>query len=242
MKQALLFLRSLIFYVGYVLVTLIIAPLLLVLFWLFPRSKRHLFGTLWCGIILQWSRLVCGIRFQVYGKENIPDHPVVVLANHQSEWETVFIYRYLAPVSPILKKELLSIPVYGWAMRLINPIAIDRSRRHNAGRSILDQGRQRLDSGYSVMIFPEGTRADDGKVGNFSRGGAKLALATKAAVLPIAHNAGHFWPARRFLKFPGNIEVHIGSPIQTANREASELTAEVEAWIRQHVVDNRAEP
>jgi 1-acyl-sn-glycerol-3-phosphate acyltransferase len=236
MKKIILFLRSLLFYVGYCLITLVIALSFLILFWLLPDSKRHLFGVLWCAIVLRWSRLACGIRYQVHGMKNIPDEPVVVLANHQSEWETLFIYRYLAPVSPILKKELLAIPVYGWAMRLVNPIAIDRSRRHNAGKSILYQGQQRLNGNRSVMIFPEGTRAKAGKVDKFSRGGAKLALASRASILPIAHNAGNCWPARHFLKYPGKIEVHIGAPIQTDNREASELTAEVEAWIRQHVV------
>ena len=236
MKKAILFLRSLIFYIGYVLVTLVIAFACLISFWLFPDSKRHLFNKFWCSIVLTWCQLTCGIRYKINGLENLPDRPVVVLSNHQSEWETMFLYRYLAPVSPILKKELLSIPVYGWAMRLVKPIAIDRNRRHSAGKSILKQGKQRLLSARSVMIFPEGTRTDAGKVGKFSRGGAKLAIAADVPILPIAHNAGLFWPGRRFLKYPGIIQVHVGAPVEARDRDASELTAEIESWIRQHVV------
>jgi len=236
MKKAVLFVRSLIFYIGYILVTLVLAFLCLVFFWLLPDSKRHLFNKLWCSIVLAWVRLACGVRYQVHGIENIPDIPVVALSNHQSEWETMFLYRYLDPVSPILKKELLAIPVYGWATRLTKPIAIDRSKRHNAGKSVLRQGTQRLHTGRSVMIFPEGTRGEAGNVGKFSRGGAKLAIAAGVAVLPIAHNAGHYWPGRQFLKYPGTIQVHIGSPVETENRDASEITEEAESWIRHHVV------
>jgi len=236
MKNTVLFFRSLVFYIGYILVTLILAFLCLMLFWLFPDSKRHLFNKLWCSIVLTWCKLTCGIHYRIHGLENIPDQPVVALANHQSEWETMFMFRYLAPVSPILKKELLAIPVYGWAMRIIKPIAIDRSRRHNAGKSILNQGQQRLRSNRSVMIFPEGTRAEAGNIGKFSRGGAKLAIAAGVPILPIAHNAGNYWPVRRFLKYPGTIHVHIGAPVETSNRDASELTEAIESWIRQHVV------
>lgn len=238
MKKATLFLRSLIFYIGYVLVTLVLAILCLVFYWFLPDSKSHLFNKLWCSLVLSWCRLTCGIRYQIHGIENIPNTPVVALANHQSEWETMFLYRYLAPVCPILKKELLNIPVYGWAMRLVKPIAIDRSRRHNAGKSILDQGQHRLRSNRSVMIFPEGTRAKAGIVGKFSRGGAKLAIAADAPILPVAHNAGHYWPVRKFLKYPGTIDVHIGKPIDPVNQDASELTQKVESWIRQHVAES----
>ena len=237
MEKSLLFVRSFVFYTGYVLITLVLAFASLALFWVFPRTKRDWFNRLWCSIVLVWCRVVCGIRYQIHGIENIPSKPVVVLANHQSEWETLFLYRYLAPISPILKKELLAIPVYGWAMRLVKPIAIDRSRRHNAGKSILYQGQQRLRNERSVMIFPEGTRSEAGKVGKFSRGGAKLAIAAKVPIIPIAHNAGQFWPAHRFLKYPGTIHVHVGAPLETSDRDASELTTEIEEWIRQNVVD-----
>ena len=240
MYKAILYCRSLIFYVGYVLVTLVLASVSLLLFLFLPENKRHLLNKLWCIIVLSWLRFTCGIRYEVHGLNNLPNEPVVALANHQSEWETLFLYLYLAPVSPILKKELLAIPVYGWAMRIVKPIAIDRSRRHEAGKSLLRQGQQRLASKRSVMVFPEGTRASGVQVGKFSRGGAKLAVAAGVPLLPIAHNAGNFWPAHQFLKYPGTIQVYIGEPVSTINRDASELTTEIENWIRLHVVENTA--
>lgn len=234
MKNALLFFRSLIFYIGYVIITLLLSFFCVFFIWILPDSRRHFFSKLWCSAVLSWCQLTCGIRYKIHGLENIPNEPVVALSNHQSEWETMFLYRYLAPVSPILKKELLAIPVYGWAMRLVKPIAIDRSRRHKAGKSILKQGCQRLSSNRSVMIFPEGTRAEAGKVGKFSRSGAKLAKAANVPLLPIAHNAGHFWPVHRFLKYPGTIQVHIGKPRDSSSKDAFQLTEEIESWVRQH--------
>lgn len=234
-----LILRSLIFYLGYVIVTVVLALASFLLVWFFPDSQRHLLHKLWCTTILKWCRLCCGIHYHVQGLENITGNPVVVLANHQSEWETMFIYRYLAPVCPILKKELIEIPVYGWAMRLVKPIAIDRSKLHEAGKSILKQGRQRLESGRSVMIFPEGTRTTPGGVKKFSRSGARLAIEAGVPILPIAHNSGQCWP-RQFIKYPGTIHVNIGQPLPTNEQDATLLTNQVEDWIRQHVVDQSA--
>lgn len=236
MNTPLLFLRSLLFYIGYVIVTIILSFASLLLVWVFPDSRRHICHQLWCSLMLGWFRRCCGVTYDIEGLTNIPDEPVVVLANHQSEWETLFVYRYLAPICPILKKELISIPVYGWAMRLLKPIAIDRSKRHEAGRSIQTQGLDRLRSGRSVFIFPEGTRSQAGQVGRFSRSGAKLAIAAGVPILPIAHNAGHCWPARRFLKYPGTISVIVGKPLSTIDTDATTITAEVDQWIRQHIV------
>ncbi len=232
MKRLVLYLRSLAFYTGYVIVTAVLAITSLLLVWLFPESKRHLFHKLWCFLLLGWLRICCSIRYDVKGLENIPSRPVVVLSNHQSEWETLFVYRHLAPICPILKKELLAIPVYGWAMRLVKPIAIDRSKRHEASRSIHTQGLNRLGSGRSVFIFPEGTRALPGQVKSFSRSGARLALAAGVPILPIAHDSGHCWPAHKFIKNPGTIHVQIGEPLQSDSGNASELTARVENWTK----------
>ncbi|MEZ5489942.1 MAG: lysophospholipid acyltransferase family protein [Gammaproteobacteria bacterium] len=241
MKKLSLFMRSLCFYAGYIVVTVILSFASLLLVWLFPDSKRHLFHKLWCSLMLGWLRFSCGITYRIEGLDNIPDEPVVVLANHQSEWETMFVYRHLAPICPILKKELLAIPVYGWAMRLVKPIAIDRSKLHEASRSILTQGRDRLEGGRSVFIFPEGTRALPGKIKKYSRSGAKLAIAAGVRILPIAHDSGHCWPAHRFLKLPGTIHVYIGMPLSTRNADSSGLTAQVEQWTRQHIAFSPSE-
>jgi 1-acyl-sn-glycerol-3-phosphate acyltransferase len=236
MKNLILAIRSLIFFLGYFLGTIIISTVCFGVVWFIPKAKRHVFYAGWCRFVLRWLSFTCNIKYEIQGLENIPAHPVVVLCNHQSEWETIFLYRHLAPICPIVKKELLNIPFWGWALRLQQPIAIDRSKRHEAGKSILTQGLSRLKNGLPVIIFPEGTRTEVDRVKKFTRGGAKLAIAAGAPVLPVAHNAGYCWPAHQFLKYPGTISVVIGKPIESINADASELTGTVEAWIRQRIV------
>jgi 1-acyl-sn-glycerol-3-phosphate acyltransferase len=224
--------RSSMFYLGYYLGTIAIASCFIVSFPLLSQQGRYRFASLWCGFIINWLRLTCNVKYQVLGMENIPSGPVVIFSNHQSEWETIFLYPLVFPVSPILKKELMAIPFWGWAMRLQKPIAIDRSNPREASKSLLTQGVARIRDGYSVIVFPEGTRMGRQDVKRFSRGGAKLAIAAQATVLPIAHNAGYCWPPRRFLKHPGVITVVIGCAVSTEGMSASELTDDIEAWIR----------
>ena len=192
---------------------------------------------MWCGFVLEWLRLCCGVRYVVHGLENLPKTPSIILANHQSSWETILFYKLVFPVSPILNKELTQIPFWGWSMRLLEPIAIDRSKPREAGRSLLIQGVDPIQNGNSVIVFPEGSRSNYGSVKRFSRGGAKLAIAANTVIIPIAHNAGYFWPAGKFIKRPGRVTVVIGQRMELGERAASELTADVEAWIRTKVVE-----
>lgn len=236
LNSTLLFLRSALFYLGYFLVTLLMSLGFIVFSPLLRDRGRYLFVTTWCAFILTWLRLCCGVRYKIRGLDNIPDEPVVILSNHQSTWETILIYKLVFPVSPILKRELMRIPIWGWALRLQNPIAIDRDKPREAVKSLLTQGVDRLRQGNSVIIFPEGTRSRSGTIKRFSRGGAKLAVAANVPIVPIAHNAGYFWPPRKFVKRPGIITVVIGKKLSPKNRSASQLTDEVENWIRQEMV------
>jgi 1-acyl-sn-glycerol-3-phosphate acyltransferase len=156
----------------------------------------------------------------------------VIISNHQSSWETLFFYGLVFPVSPILKKELLRIPFWGWALRLVKPISIDRSNKREAGKSLLTQGRARLKEGNWIVLFPEGRRSAPQTVAKFSRSGAKLAISASVSLLPIAHNAGDCWPKGRFTKTPGVITVTIGLPIDTAGADSSDLTNRCETWIK----------
>ncbi|MFM1895672.1 MAG: hypothetical protein RLZZ385_746 [Pseudomonadota bacterium] len=232
MASIALYLRSAMFYLGYYLSTLVISPVCILGAWIVPRSRRYVFYNAWCQFIMFWFRVTVGVRYEITGLENLTGKPVVVLSNHQSEWETIFLYNLLAPVCPILKRELLNIPFWGWALRLQQPIAIDRSKPHEAGKSILTQGVDRIRRGMSVIIFPEGSRIKTGKLKKFSRGGAKLAIAAGVPILPVAHNAGYCWPPHRYMKYPGTIRLTVGAPVDTTNGDASELTERVEAWIR----------
>ncbi len=226
--------RSALFSVGYAFLTFIISTLVILLFWMLPPKGRFYLYALWCKLVVWWLRITCGISYEIMGLENIPAKPVIALSNHQSTWETVFLYQLLTPVCPILKKELLSIPFWGWALRLQKPIAIDRSKPREAGKSLLLQGADRLSQGISILVFPEGTRAPAGKLGKFSRGGAQLATATETDILPILHNAGNCWPARQGNKSPGKITVVIGRPIASGGKHSKELAAEFQEWIEEN--------
>ncbi|HAJ74910.1 MAG TPA: 1-acyl-sn-glycerol-3-phosphate acyltransferase [Gammaproteobacteria bacterium] len=231
-----LFFRSLLFYLGYVPITIFMSALFIILFPITPERGRHIFASTWCNAVLIWLGISCNIQYRIIGQANMPEQPVVILANHQSSWETMLFYKLKFPVSPILKKELMNIPFWGWAMRLQKPIAIDRAQPREAVKSLLTQGVERIKEGNSVIVFPEGTRSSSGEIRRFSRGGAKLAVAAGAPIVPIAHNAGDCWPARTFLKRPGTIRVVIGEPVPSAEKDANELTTQIEHWIRQQLL------
>jgi 1-acyl-sn-glycerol-3-phosphate acyltransferase len=214
-----------------------ISAFFILLFPVLSPKRRHIFASIWCGFVLGWLQICCGVKYIVYGLENLPNTPAVILANHQSSWETILFYKLVFPVSPILKKELTKIPFWGWSMRLLKPIAIDRSKPRGAGRSVLLQGIDRIQSGNSIIVFPEGSRSNYGSVKRFSRGGAKLAIAANTSIIPIAHNAGYCWPAHQFIKRPGVVTVVIGEKMELGGRDANELTADVEGWIRIKVAE-----
>ncbi|MFK7863395.1 MAG: lysophospholipid acyltransferase family protein [Pseudohongiellaceae bacterium] len=223
--------RTIIFYLGYVIVTVFLSSVLILSFPFLSDTRRHSLSSLWCNSVLQWLKLCCGVNYKISGLENIPTTPCVIVANHQSSWETVLFYSLVFPVSPILKKELLKIPFWGWAMGLFNPIAIDRSKPRQAGRSLLLQGSKRLSEGFSVILFPEGRRSPPGELGKFSRSAAKLAIESESPILPIHHNAGNCWPPGSFIKHAGMITVTIGKPVPSLGRGDEEFTAEIRQWI-----------
>lgn len=224
-------LRSVIFYCVYVPSIITFSILGCTLGLLIPYRPRQTFITTANAIVLWWLKLSCGIKVNVEGLDNIPNSAFVALSKHQSGWETFYLQRTLRPVSTILKKELLKVPFFGWGLAMTRPIAIDRSNPKQALREVLSQGKQRLEEGNNILLFPEGTRMNYGEVGNYSRSGASLAINSGAAILPIAHNAGCCWPAHRFIKHPGTIHVIIGKPIDSTGRKSKELTEEVKDWI-----------
>lgn len=226
-------LRSLIFYLGYF-GFLVPHAILCTIFGPFmPLRARYQYFVIWNGFSLWWLKIACGLNYQVDGIENVPPAPFVILSNHQSPWETIFLYHRFRPVTAIIKKELLRLPFFGWALRLLDPIAVDRSMRGLALKQLLAQGKAHLDDGISVLVFPEGTRVSPGVQKKFSAGGAELAISAGRPVLPIAHNAGIYWPAHKIIKKPGTIRVVIGKAIATSGRDAKEITREVEGWVRQ---------
>lgn len=223
--------RSVIFYLVYGLSLLVHCTLCLTLGWLLPLKKRYRYFVLWNRFVVWWLKISCGVSYQMIGREKIPGGAYVMLSNHQSPWETLFLYCEFQPLCAVLKRELLKIPFFGWALWMLDPIAIDRSKRRTARDSMLTQGVQHLRDGISVLVFPEGTRGEPGEDRKYFTGGAQLAIAAGATVVPVAHNAGLYWPSHRLAKTPGVIKVIIGDPIDATGRDPRELTDQVKTWV-----------
>lgn len=196
-----------------------------------PYRTRYWFITRWSLWVLWWLRITNGVRWEVEGLENISADAGVVMAKHQSTWETLALQGLFRPQTWVLKRELMWIPFFGWALTLLRPIAINRKAGRSAARQVIEQGRARLAAGSWVVVFPEGTRMAPGQKGHYRLGGAVLACATGAKVVPVVHNAGEFWPKHGLRKRPGCIRMRIGQPIETKDLQPRQLMAQVEAWI-----------
>ena len=223
-------LRSSVFALALVIVTPPYALLALATFPL-PRLLRYRIISSWSRLVVRLARAILGIRWRVEGQENIPAGPAVILAKHQSAWETLAFQLIFPPQVHVLKRELLWIPFFGWGLALMSPIAIDRRRGHSALRFMAKRGSQRLAQGFWVVVFPEGTRVAPGERRAYQLGGAWLAASSGAPVVPVTHNAGLFWPRNAFLKRAGTVTIRIGPCIDPANRKPQEINALAEAWI-----------
>lgn len=225
-------LRAILYYAGFYSVTIIYSVLCLLVALPLSYRNRYKVITQVNFFYMIWMRLCCGLKTKIVGRENLPKEGAFVLvSNHQSEWETLFLLTLVRPQCTVLKKELLSIPFFGWGLAMLKPIAIDRSQRRGALKSLLKDGKARLEDDIPVVIFPQGTRVPVGKMGKFNKGGAMLALSADVPVVPMVHNAGLYWPGKSFAKHPGEVEVRIGEPIATAGRSVDEVHAEMVEWL-----------
>jgi 1-acyl-sn-glycerol-3-phosphate acyltransferase len=220
----LLSIRSALFYAGYALMTIVWGTLGTLTGWVLPYRIRFLFIVgCWTRMCLWWLRVTCRIDHEIQGLHNLPQTPCIVLSRHESTWETLFLQTVFAPQATLIKRELLWIPFFGWAFMTLRPIAIDRSDGRKALRQLIEEGRRRLAQGIWVVLFPEGTRLAAGSRGRLQPGGAAIAAATGTPVLVVAHNAGTFWPARAFLKYPGTIRAVISEPIDTTGLSTKQI-------------------
>jgi 1-acyl-sn-glycerol-3-phosphate acyltransferase len=223
LRSALFWLVLILLTPPYALAALAAAPL--------PRLARYRFISGWSLAVLWCLRRLCGVRWRVQGREHLPRRPAVILAKHQSAWETLAFQGIFPPQVHVLKRELLWIPFFGWGLALMSPIAIDRARGMAAMRRIARRGKQRLEQGFWVVIFPEGTRVAPGEHRKYQLGGAWLAAHAGAPVVPVAHNAGRLWPRNSFLKHAGEVTVRIGPAIESAGRDPQTINALAERWI-----------
>ncbi len=244
MSNFILYIRATLFWVGFAFSTLLtglISPFLL------PFSHETSYKILvpWTHFNVWWIKVTCGIKYKLIGKENIdPSNHGIVLANHQSTWETLLIPTLFHPaVSWVLKKELFKIPFFGWALARVKPIAIDRDAGSSAVDQVKTKGKGRLDEGNWVCIFPEGTRVNPGETKRYRMGGALLAhyCATNSKdgegypVYPMAHNAGECWPRHSYIKRPGTITVSIGQPFSVKGLDPAEINDKVREWIEAEI-------
>lgn len=196
-----------------------------------PPASRFAIVASWARVNLWWLEKTCKLRPVVEGLENIPRTPTIVFCKHESAWETLYLNLLFRPQVWVLKRELLWIPFFGWGLATLRPIAINRQAGRTAVEQVIQQGKERLQAGYWVVIFPEGTRIAPGKQGRYKMGGAKLAEHTGYPVLPVAHNAGDFWPRNSFRKRPGTIRLVIGPALDTSGLDAKEINERSAAWI-----------
>jgi len=198
-----------------------------------PRLMRYRIISGWSRLVILLSRMILKIDWRIEGREHLPQRPSVILAKHQSAWETMAFQLFFPPQVHVLKRELLWIPFFGWGLALMSPIAIDRRRGYSALRFMAKRGKQRLAQGFWIVVFPEGTRVAPGEKRPYQIGGAWLAAASGAPVVPVAHNARLVWPRNAFLKRPGTVTIRIGPPIDPADRDPATINRLAEKWIEE---------
>ncbi|MEQ1741199.1 MAG: lysophospholipid acyltransferase family protein [Candidatus Nitrotoga sp.] len=228
------FIRSLIFLLLQIVITPLFTLIAILTFPFHPITRYRIISG-WALIMLWLLRVVCGIRMEVHGANNIPNKPCLVLCKHQSAWETIALQKVFPPQVWVIKRELLWLPFFGWGLAMTSPVAIKRSEGREAIKQLLRQGKERLALGFCVVIFPEGTRIPFGQRGKYKIGGALLGASSGVPIVPVAHNAGKLWGRKSFLKHPGVITMSIGTPIDPAGLKAEEINRRVEEWIETEV-------
>lgn len=228
--------RSIIFFTLLLLTTTLFAIPMFTIGLLMPYRSRCQIANAWGKLNLWFLSLICGLKYEITGWENLPQRDAIILSKHQSTWETIALRGLLPPEQAwVLKRELLWIPLFGWALAAAEAIGIDRSSGRSAMRQVITKGTKRLKQGRLVIIFPEGTRVAPGERKRYGLGGALLAEKSGYPIVPIAHNAGVFWRRRGVQKYPGTIQLVIGPAIETKDKTANEINTLVEEWIESTV-------
>ena len=228
--RALMFVPSALYIIWLSLVTFV-TSIMYILFSMLPYKQHYYIARLWGILSALGLPVLCLLRFEIKGGENIPDQPVIVFSKHQSSFEIPVLMGRLGPTSWVAKRELLKIPIFGWAFGRSKPICLDRKAGISAVEQLIQQGRKALEEGRNVLIFPEGTRKAPGSKVNYRIGGALLAEKTGYPILPVAHNTGEFWPRLSFFKWPGKATFVFGPLIETKGKKAAEINEEGREWI-----------
>jgi 1-acyl-sn-glycerol-3-phosphate acyltransferase len=236
-----LLIRSLVFQVYFFVSVLLFAAAIFVS-WALPFAVRFGLARTWGASMLWAGRVICGRECVVEGGENIPDEPSVIMIKHSTVFEAYAQLTVFPPQTWVVKRELLWIPIFGWGLAALKPIAIDRRAGHTAVSQVIEQGLAKLARGIWVTIFPEGTRVLPGVVRKYGISGAALAREAGCRVVPVAHNAGEFWPRRSLIKRPGVVRFCIGPPIETEARSPKQINEAVRDWIESKMAEISAGP
>ena len=215
------------FYLSLIPITTIIISLY------FFISTKHLqrLGAMWIKVVLNALKFLCGVSWKVEGIENIPNTPCIVVSNHQGQWESFFLQTLFIPSTSIIKKELLLIPLFGWALRCMKPITLNRLNRVSSLKKVIKKGVIKLKNGFSIILFPEGTRISPEKgIQPFARSCGLLSVKSGFPVLPICHNSGKYWKNKKFIKSPGRVVLRIGEPI--LGRDPKVITNDAYNWVK----------
>lgn len=235
-SKPVLFVRSTLFWIGFIISTGFFGLLILIFFFT-PSDTRLKIARLWAYTNSFLLKIFCGINFKVEGRENLNIKNGIVLSKHQSTWETLTLHTFTPLARWVFKRELMYIPIFGWALALTDPIGLNRGTGRAAIKQLIQKGKEKLDAGKWIILFPEGTRTAPGKTSKYKIGGALLAEKSGYPVIPIAHNAGEFWPRHSFIKWPGTISVVIGPAIKSEGRLADDINQDVFNWIEATMKD-----
>ena len=236
-----LWVRTLLFYVGYIISTVLWGTTLTAIALFLPHRVR--FQTVivpWVGFVIWWLKVTCGITVRISGKDHLLNEPGILFIKHMSTWDALYSQLLVGPQSTVIKKKLLWIPCFGWAFWVTKPITIDRNQRMSTLKSMISMSSDRLKQGFWVTMFPEGTRVPVGQVGRFQRGGAMLARASGAPTYFVAHNGGMHWRREGFAMRPGTIEVRISEAHWAGEQTANEFNELAEVWMRREMAELEA--
>ena len=222
---------SIIFNAFFYLSLIPITTIIISLYFFISTKRLQWLGAMWIKVVLNALKALCGVSWKVEGIQNIPNTPCIVVSNHQGQWESFFLQTLFIPSTSIIKKELLLIPLFGWALRCMKPITLNRLNRVSSLKKVIKKGVIKLKNGFSIILFPEGTRISPEKgIQPFARSCGLLSVKSGFPVLPICHNSGKYWKNKKFIKSPGKVVLRIGEPI--LGRDPKVIANDAYNWVK----------
>lgn len=231
-NNIILLIKASIFWLVFIFFTILLT-LPLIFLRIFGYKPAFLVAKLWAFIVIKTLQYICGIKYKIYGNSSIEG--TFIFSKHQSTWETIFFLLVIPNPIFIVKRELMYIPFFGWCLYLLKNISIDRASGRSAIKKMILETQKSLEKGFSVILFPEGTRIMSGEKTKIKQGGIVIAKSLKIPIIPITHNAGEFWPKHSFIKYPGTIKILFGKPISIDKKTSEEFKSEIEKWMDQKI-------